>query len=165
MSVCNLSGIISHSAHSRRPEILHLTKLLILHLAFCFAHSCLRTPAGAPDTPGWFTVLTYWFGLPLMSPLFSVCVCWKPPVRAYCCPGLHRRFLLRALQLFCRSPGYRCVYGAGAPPAGLKRKMRPVCCFKKKKSRLNVSFCWKVLERNQANINWPWDTITHSFVV
>lgn len=28
------------------------------------------------------------------------------------------------------------AYGAGAPPVGLKRKMRPVCCFKKHTERL-----------------------------
>lgn len=118
--VYNLSTLISHSAHSSRSwdtpvdKIADFTSCILFH-TLVFTHACGHS---------WHSGLIYSTHIlvrsPLMSPLFSVCVCWKPPVRGYCCPGLRRRFLLRALQLFCRCLGYRCVRGRS--PTGRPEK-------------------------------------------
>lgn len=113
---------LTHAAAER----LELTKLLILQFAFCFTHSCLRTPAGTPDTradlqyshissvcPSWLLFSLSVFAGRLQSGVIAV----RGYTDAFCC-------------VLCSSSVDLLVtgaYGAGAPPAGLKRKMRRVC--------------------------------------
>lgn len=90
-------------------------------LRFTHARSRARRHFWQSPSQGWFTVLTYFSGLPFMSSLFSVSVCWKPrAVRGYWCEGLPGATGAPG-RVFCSSYVVLLVTGARrarAPPTG-----------------------------------------------